>query len=266
MIKVEKDIAQIPASLNLPFKEFFPHKIPSPPKTTHQRRKEMILHGSYIDLKKYNERYKQKDTTIALKGLYRNKCAYCEQRIEQSHVEHYRPKKIYYWLAFSWDNLILACPTCNEHKGLNFEIEGDVVSFENTEANVRKIHNSGAKYNLIERPKMVNPEVTDPLGNIRFKKNGIIESEDIRFAYTIEKCKIDRPDLNDQRRTLLNNFREDIRSVLLENVNLYDQEIGIKTIVSKFIRDANNLSSSFLAFRRFSVVSLWLNEIAKELN
>lgn len=55
------------------------------------------------------------------------KCCYCEQKIMQcfNDVEHYRPKASadrrpgslarhgYWWLAFTWDNLLFACPACN---------------------------------------------------------------------------------------------------------------------------------------------------------
>jgi hypothetical protein len=55
------------------------------------------------------------------------KCCYCERKILRSYndVEHYRPKGSadrrpgctlthgYWWLAYSWDNLLFACPHCN---------------------------------------------------------------------------------------------------------------------------------------------------------
>lgn len=55
------------------------------------------------------------------------KCCYCEKKVTKSFndVEHYRPKACadrrpgctdrhgYWWLAFTWDNLLLSCPTCN---------------------------------------------------------------------------------------------------------------------------------------------------------
>jgi hypothetical protein len=55
------------------------------------------------------------------------KCCYCERKIPRSYndVEHYRPKASatrhpgsvdthgYWWLAFTWENLLFACPTCN---------------------------------------------------------------------------------------------------------------------------------------------------------
>ena len=54
------------------------------------------------------------------------KCCYCERKRDQkrdSDVEHFRPKtKVedaenhqgYWWLAYSWGNLLIACKTCNE--------------------------------------------------------------------------------------------------------------------------------------------------------
>lgn len=56
-----------------------------------------------------------------------HKCCYCEHKIQERHndVEHHRPKGRanrapgstathgYWWLAFDWDNLLYACPSCN---------------------------------------------------------------------------------------------------------------------------------------------------------
>jgi uncharacterized protein (TIGR02646 family) len=55
------------------------------------------------------------------------KCCYCEQKVKRgfNDVEHFRPKSSadrrpgctethgYWWLAFTWNNLLFACPTCN---------------------------------------------------------------------------------------------------------------------------------------------------------
>jgi len=268
MIKLEKDTTVIPQSLIPAFADLFSGlaSIPIHSRRTHQKRMAIIDGETYIDKDEYNARYKKEDIRIALKGIYKNKCAFCEQKIEQYNVEHYRPKKTYYWLAFSWDNLIMACPTCNQSKGTNFELVGDQVEFDNTEVNIRNINSSSASYDLIEEPKMVNPEITDPLGHIQFKRDGLIESANVRFAYTIEKCNIDRKYLNDERRKLLDVFSRDIRSALIENENPADQQNEISTIVRKFVRDSQDIELQFLAFRRFAILSGWLNEITKEMN
>lgn len=56
-----------------------------------------------------------------------HKCCYCERRIPKGYndVEHFRPKAEadrrpgsidghgYWWLAFTWENLLFSCPDCN---------------------------------------------------------------------------------------------------------------------------------------------------------
>lgn len=267
MIKIEKNIRAVPTSLIPAFIDLFPHdtKIPGTTTTTHQKRTEIINNGTYDE--GYSDRYKLDDIRDALIAIYKHKCAYCEQKMERYNVEHYRPKKIYYWLAFSWDNLIMACPTCNGFKGLHFELGPgrNRVIFDNTETNIRLINCSSSGYDTIEEPKMVNPEVTNPNGLIRFQMSGIIESDNDRFKYTIEKCKIDRKYLNDDRRKILDVFKRDMRSAMLEpdpNIRI----IQINTIITKFINDSQDDELPFLAFRRFAIENGWLKIILKELN
>lgn len=268
MIKLKKNIHEIPSSLIPAYIDLFPdNKIPLPTRTTHEKRIVVIDNENYIDASEFNNRYKYEDVRKALKTIYKHKCAYCEQRIEQYNVEHYRPKKIYYWLAFSWDNLLMACTNCNINKGMNFELEDGCVqvSFSNTETNLRNINISSAAYDAIEKPKMVNPEITDPSDKIRFKKNGLIESDDYRFAYTIDKCKINRVYLNDERRVLLSIFERDIRSALIDNTDVSNQKQEIAAIVRKFIRDAEDKELPFLAFRRYAISEDWLNDLIKNV-
>lgn len=64
------------------------------------------------------------------------KCCYCERRRDErreSDVEHFRPKAEvdgaenhpgYWWLAYSWENLLIACKTCNqEYKKSKFPLK-----------------------------------------------------------------------------------------------------------------------------------------------
>jgi uncharacterized protein (TIGR02646 family) len=268
MIKVEKSQALVPQSLIPAYTDLFPEGqgIPTVSKNTHIKRMEIIALGSYVNKDGFNSLYKRDDIKNGLINIYKNKCAFCEQRVEQYHIEHYRPKKIYYWLAFSWDNLILACATCNQNKGTNFELSGIKAEFQNNEDNIKSINNLSASYDLIEQPKMVNPEITDPLDLIKFTQNGMIYSDDDRFTYTIKTCQIDRSDLNDERRKLLDIYKRDVQSALIENDDLDKQEHAIVTITKKFLRDSKDLELQFLAFRRFAINAGWLNDLSKQLN
>lgn len=74
------------------------------------------------DIKGYREPSAQ-----ALYKAQHHKCCYCEQKIKLSynHVDHFRPKGRaergpgstattgYWWLAYIWENLLFACPSCN---------------------------------------------------------------------------------------------------------------------------------------------------------
>lgn len=266
MIKVEKNIEAVPTSLIPAFADLFPAEtsIPKTSKTTHQKRTEIIDDKSYNE--DYNDRYKLDDIRDALIAIYKHKCAYCEQKMERYNIEHYRPKKIYYWLAFSWDNLIMACPDCNGFKGVHFDlgVGKTRVIFNNTEANIRIVNSSSAGYDVIEDPKMVNPEVTNPNGLIRFQMSGIIESDDDRFKYTIEKCKIDRKYLNDDRRKILDVFKRHIQSAILEpDPNI--RNIKISTTITNFVEDSKDDELPFLAFRRYAIENGWMNDIVKAI-
>lgn len=55
------------------------------------------------------------------------KCAYCEtptRVVTYGDVEHFRPKSIYWWLAYSYENYLPSCGACNqEYKKDLFELE-----------------------------------------------------------------------------------------------------------------------------------------------
>lgn len=56
------------------------------------------------------------------------KCAYCEAStaiVAHGDVEHFRPKSVYWWLAFAFDNYLFSCQICNQsYKGDRFPISG----------------------------------------------------------------------------------------------------------------------------------------------
>jgi len=66
----------------------------------------------------------------ALKKDTAGKCAYCEAPtdvVAHGDVEHFRPKSVYWWLAYCFDNYLFSCQICNQtHKGDKFPISGAV--------------------------------------------------------------------------------------------------------------------------------------------
>lgn len=68
------------------------------------------------------------ETKPQLQSETHQKCAYCESHssaVAFGDVEHYRPKSIYWWLAYVYDNYLASCQICNQSwKSDNFEIDG----------------------------------------------------------------------------------------------------------------------------------------------
>lgn len=264
MRKVNKDYNNVPDSLQIPNNENFTNSIPRASKTTDEKRHDLIKADMYIDEKSYNSRYKGKDVKEKLKEIYIGKCAYCENTVEMYHVEHYRPKSRYYWLAFSWDNLLLACGYCNIYKGENFEIDGVRKTFDQDDYKHDQVNTLSAEYNQIERPKLIQPELDDIASLVFFDQDGSINSTDTRVIYTIETCKLNRNYLKDLRRKIVNDFRNDITSIMVECNDTEEQLIGLRTLTRKFINDSNNLSNPFTMFRRF-ISNNYVKSIIKEI-
>lgn len=136
------------------------------------------------------------------------KCCYCERRIDRLYndVEHFRPKTRayrgqgrpthgYWWLAWTWENLLFACPRCNRrHKKNRFPL-----------ARGRRIlparHNPPGP----ERALLLDPAGTeDPIDHIQFSRFKIGKKEkwipvprgrSRKGERTIRVLKLDRPAL-----------------------------------------------------------------------
>ena len=149
----------------------------------------------------------------ALMKMHHGKCCYCEKDIERAdlHVEHFRPKGAfrqasngdyeypgYYWLAYSWDNLLLACPTCNGAKSATFPLA-------NPEERARSHNDDLGKEIAI----YVNPTIDNPRDHIRFKDDAPYPLTE-RGLRTINDLKLRRDGLNELRLkhfSIFNDFR-----------------------------------------------------------
>ncbi|CAL2088874.1 HNH endonuclease [Tenacibaculum sp. 190524A05c] len=111
--------------------------------------------------------YTHKTVRKKLVKMFHGKCAYCESKITAIYngdIEHFRPKgKIkeaipsrpgYYWLASEWENLLFACPFCNQTNTHEFKsgniieeaVFGKLDQFPLLSENHRLNHSHGAIY------------------------------------------------------------------------------------------------------------------------
>jgi len=192
--------------------------------------------------------YKPNDVKDKLYTIYNKKCAYCEKDIsdDPKAIEHYRPKDIYYWLAYSWDNLLLSCTRCNSKKGTKFPTQKKQVIY--TKEKFQDIHSLGNSYDILEQPKMINPEKEDIQAKLIFKRDGRISSEDERITYNIEEVyNLNRDELVQNRVNIFN----DLNNLITE---FFFQEKKDKKIFNILIDDFISKSKKeniYFAFREF---------------
>ncbi len=119
--------------------------------------------------------YGDKTVKEALIKAQHDKCFLCESKIthiDYGDVEHFRPKKAfqqnaeekltypgYYWLAYDWKNLFLACKICNQRHKKN------LFPLANPEARKKFSHLSDLRK---EKPLFINPAKENPEKYISF--------------------------------------------------------------------------------------------------
>ena len=143
-----------------------------------------------------------------LAAMQHNKCCYCEKREEQAKyrdVEHYRPKSLYWWLAWTWENLLFICKDCNsDHKRNHFPLESE---------DARLIAEQSPPGD--ERPLVLDPSapLVDPTLEIEFRRVKIDGRERwVPYGLTdrgrtpIEVCGLDRGGLLDLYNDHVNNW------------------------------------------------------------
>jgi len=184
-----------------------------------------------------------------LKQIYHEKCAFCESYIknEVGDIEHFRPKNSnenqakkcdktysYYWLAFSWDNLLPCCSRCNGKKSNCFDIEGNRAKYDGEE--LADLHNKLEAYSIEEKPKLLHPEYDRFEDDIRFTKYGEIESDNHRVNYTVNICDLNRENLNELREVIITDFINKLEQHLVsffENQDIEYFRVTIKDFVKK---------------------------------
>lgn len=141
------------------------------------------------------------------------KCCYCEQKIPEKYndVEHYRPKAFanrlpgcklthgYWWLAFTWENLLFSCPACNRSsKKVMFPL-----------ATGSSGARSEAQIFNCEIPLLIDPYSMNPVEHISFVRKtyaglstrwyAVARNNSIMGHFTILTCDLNRPELIELR-------------------------------------------------------------------
>lgn len=133
------------------------------------------------------------------------KCCYCESKFRANYpgaVDHFRPKGAvqqkrcqrreypgYYWLAYSWENLLVGCYSCNsEHKGTLFPL-----SDPKTRA---RSHRDDLD---AESPLLIDPASEEPRQHVRFRGSVVVPLTE-RGRETVRVLALNRSDLVKDRK------------------------------------------------------------------
>jgi len=139
------------------------------------------------------------DFGIVLGKLFAGKCAYCESPLNGMPVaRHFRPLQFaepaygidtlhhYTWLAFEWQNLLVACDFCEKSKNTQFPLQrGPRASFLARIDDVREQ----------EYPLLLDPCFDNPRLHLQFLSDGSCVHKTERGASTIVALSLNRPDL-----------------------------------------------------------------------
>jgi hypothetical protein len=150
--------------------------------------------------------YGHKTVKDALIKAQHDKCFLCESKITHiafGDVEHFRPKAAYrqssseplrkpgyYWLAYEWSNLFLACQLCNQLFKKNL--------FPIVNAKARAISH---KHKIAsERPLFIDPSIDNPEEYISFRREiPYPKRGNLRAKATIIDLGLTRQKLNEKR-------------------------------------------------------------------
>jgi len=206
----------------------------------------------------YNDGKSDKIGSIkwTLEEIYYGKCAFCEELLSIGEIEHFRPKNrnknqskkcdksySYYWLAFSWDNLLPSCKKCNIRKSNCFDIDGVRICYNNEP--LADLHYKMEEYREKEQPKLLHPEYDRFENEIEFRKQGRIYSKDKRVQYTVRVCNLNRKKLRDSRFSIITDFEEALHEHFisfdnhLNNDNLDECLEYFKVTIKKFCKKSN---------------------------
>ncbi|MBD9486272.1 AAA family ATPase [Ensifer sp. ENS11] len=161
------------------------------------------------------EIYSTSDVHEALRQLFLEKCAYCEQGLHDITIDHFRPTGAaadqherktslhhYSWLAYDWRNLYLSCHACNMAKRNRFPVTGPRLPLlaPLDEARDR------------EKSLLIDPCEDDPAKSLDFFLDGVCHARDKAGRTTIDVLDLNRDDLVRSRFYVFRDYIDRVRS------------------------------------------------------
>ncbi|MCX6578764.1 MAG: HNH endonuclease [Candidatus Aminicenantes bacterium] len=185
------------------------------------------------------------------------KCCYCERKRDKREfdVEHFRPKAGisdenghpgYWWLAYEWENLFLACKSCNQEiKKTQFPLLGGSKRAFTGEDDLK-----------LEKPVLINPVDEDPEKFIGFvwqevNENLVIavglDKEGRGHKTAFELTAINKEEVKEERTGLIDRFQTIVGTIILAK---YTNNQELKNEFLNKIKEDTRANKRFAGFRR----------------
>ncbi|MBD8689601.1 MULTISPECIES: AAA family ATPase [unclassified Rhizobium] len=140
------------------------------------------------------------DVRPRLEVLFSHKCAYCESRAPST-IDHLRPKSLYPWLAYDWDNIYPACADCNNRKGGHFPTAG-LRSFP---------YSTVQEARSTEQALLVDPCYDDPSAHIHIQRDGSYRALSEKGLCTIKVFGLNRSHLCIDRQEIIQQIETELQ-------------------------------------------------------
>jgi uncharacterized protein (TIGR02646 family) len=173
-----------------------------------------------------------------LLDLFHHKCAYCESPIVAQHgdIALFRPKSAYPWLAYRWDNMLIACQMCNQaYKANRFPL------LPKTKRATNETELSA------EQPMLLNPCEDNPEEHLEFDDAGTVLPLTKRGEATLAELGLNREELREYRgrtaKAVLTTCK--LRSSVLDAATEH-----VKSDIEKLIESQIDTQAPFTAMAR----------------
>jgi uncharacterized protein (TIGR02646 family) len=199
--------------------------------------------------------YRARVVKQALTELFHGKCAYCESRFESTSfgdIEFFRPRSGvterpdhpgYWWLASSWENLLIVCAECNRvraieghrsGKGSRFPVEEEAHRAMRPEDDLRR-----------EQPLLLDPCNDNPEEHLVFSDTGIVSSATPRGQTSIAVLGLNRMLLVAARRRAVQQVDEHFE--ILEKtfeINSVNSEQSVRELIERTVAHLRDLTAA----------------------
>ncbi len=218
---------------------------------------EDAVNNNELNSKTFENLWRNEEIKKFLHKSQHHKCCYCERKRDQrreSDVEHFRPKSEvkeqpqhqgYWWLSYEWENLLIACKTCNQtSKKTHFPLEDESKRAYNKKDNLHK-----------EQPLLINPLEEDPSQFIEYDLPGKNEIPIMikaigkcnRGTETIKLTGINSQEVMEERASKFRDYKHIYECIKKDPNNI----LQIKELAKNRAKDLAEESEIFSGFATF---------------